>query len=184
MSEGGRQLILNRLFARLYGNPVVRNDLRGELVEEIIGLALEPDWALCGADWGGCDLIHEATGLRMQVKQSAARQSWSAGAPSAQPTPRFSIAQKTGRWEGATWIPGAGRNAELYVFAWHPVVTDDCDHADAAQWLFHVVPERALPPTKSIGLPQVRALAEPVDMASLRATVERTLAALRGAPAP
>ena len=46
--------------------------------------ALEPEWALCADDWGACDLKQVANltemgrPLRIQVKQSAARQSWHA----------------------------------------------------------------------------------------------------------
>lgn len=65
---------MQRLAQRLYGTPIIRNSARGELVEEIVAMALEPDWLLCSGDWGGCDLVYPASGLRMQVKQSAARQ--------------------------------------------------------------------------------------------------------------
>ena len=166
----GRHRVLSNLFDRLYGGSIIRNDLRGELVEEIVGLALAPNWKLCGSDWGSCDLRHEGSGLKIQVKQSAARQSWASGSKGSSP-PRFSIAVKTGRYEGAEWIPGEGRNADLFVFAWHSTTGSDCDHADPAQWKFFVIAESALPAQKSIGLQQIERLAHAVDSSGLNAAV-------------
>jgi len=157
--------------ARLFGSPIVRNSIRGELVEEIVALALEPDWEHCSGDWGSCDLRHRTSPLRIQVKQSAARQSWHRAEPAAR-TPRFSIAHKIGRWEGGDkWVPEPGRNAEIFLFAWHPRTDEGADHRDADQWLFFVVPESRLPPTKSISLTGLLALAEPVPFAGLAAAV-------------
>ena len=165
-----RRRVLSNLFDRLYGGSIIRNDLRGELVEEIVGLALAPQWQLCGGDWGACDLRHEASGLTIQVKQSAARQSWVIGTKGSSP-PRFSIAVKTGRYEGADWIPGAGRNADIFIFAWHGTTGADCDHADPAQWAFFVVSEAALPAQKSLGLQELARLAQAVDFSGLNAAV-------------
>ena len=86
-----RRRVLSNLFDRLYGGSIIRNDLRGELVEEIVGQALAPEWQPCGSDWGACDLRHEGLGLKIQVKQSAARQTWTPGSRGPGPT-RFSIA--------------------------------------------------------------------------------------------
>ena len=38
--------LITRLTHRLFGAPLLRNSIRGELVEEMVGQALEPD--------GGC----------------------------------------------------------------------------------------------------------------------------------
>ena len=165
-----REEILGRLFSRLYGSPVVRNDLRGELVEEIVGVALAPEWRLCGGDWGACDLRHEKSGQTIQVKQSAARQSWVSGSRG-YGRPRFSIASKTGRYEGAVWIPGEGRNADIFIFAWHGMTGADCDHADPAQWKFFVVSEVALPAQKSLGLQELARLTTAVDFSDLKDAV-------------
>jgi hypothetical protein len=170
--------VIERLSRRLFGSPLLRNSLRGELVEEIVGAALEPDWELCGGDWGSCDLKHRTSGLRIQVKQSAARQSWHRAEPAAG-NPRFSIAAKTGRWEdGDKWVAEPGRNAEIFIFAWHPGTGATADHRDPAQWLFHVIPERRLPPTKSISLAAVCALTEPVPFAGLAPAVGTAVAQL------
>ena len=38
--------------------------------------ALEPGWALCADDRGACDLRQVGGPARIQINQSAARQSW------------------------------------------------------------------------------------------------------------
>jgi len=162
-----------RLAQRLLGTPLIRNSIRGELVEEMVAVALEPEWALCGGDWGSCDLGQVDGPLRIQVKQSAARQSWHADA-SPPPRPTFSIATKTGRYEGATWIAEPGRNAEIFIFAWHPVADATADHRDPDQWQFFVVPETALPAQKSISLSALARLVDPVPFANLSACVTDT----------
>ena len=165
-----RRRVLSNLFDRLYGGTVIRNDLRGELVEEIVGMALAPEWKLCGSDWSSCDLQHAESGLRIQVKQSAARQSWAPG-NRGHVQPRFSVAAKTGRYEGANWIAGEGRNAEIFVFAWHGVTGPECDHANPEQWTFYVVAEAELPAQKSVGLVQIERIADPATFHNLRDAV-------------
>lgn len=134
-------------------------------------MALEPEWALCAGDWGACDLMQVGGRLRIQVKQSAARQSWHAD-DSPPPRPRFSIAHKTGRYEGQTWIAKPGRNAEIFIFGWHDRADDTADHRDPAQWQFYVVAETELPAQASISLATLRRLAQPVSHEDLAARVE------------
>ena len=164
--------LITRLTHRLFGCPLLRNSIRGELVEEMVAQALEPEWALCAGDWAACDLKQVGGPLRIQVKQSAARQSWHAddNPPS---RPRFAIAHKTGRYEGPTWITETSRNAELFVFGWHPVTDSTADHRDPAQWQFFVVPETALPPQKSISLSALQKLAKAVPLDGVQKAVEQ-----------
>jgi hypothetical protein len=174
--------VINRLSQRLFGSPILRNDVRGEAVEEIVGMALEPQWKLCSGDWAAYDLIHFTRGIRVQVKQSAARQTWHKG-ECPPPKPRFSIAEKTGRWEGGDkWIAQRSRNADIFVFAWHPLMGDDTDHRRPDQWTFYVVPETALPQQGSISLTGIERLASPVRIESLAIELARTAAGL--APNP
>jgi hypothetical protein len=171
-----RTEIIKRLTERLYGSPIIRNDARGELVEEIIGLALEPDWQLCGGDWASCDLIQTVQKLRMQVKQSAARQTWHKD--DARPArPCFSIKEKAGRWDdGDKWVGERGRNAEIFVFAWHPVRDSSADHRDPRQWEFFVVRERDLPPQSSISLSRIRQMTDSVMFNELATKVKEVAA--------
>jgi hypothetical protein len=166
-----REEVLNSLFNRLYGEPVVRNDLRGELVEQIVGMTLAPEWTHCGSDWGSCDLRQERTGRTIQIKQSAAQQSWAASGRGYS-APRFSIARKTGRYEGSDWVAGRGRNADIFVFGWHDRSGGDCDHADPSQWTFYVVPESQLPDQDSLGLRQIERLTRAVKLSGLSSTVD------------
>jgi hypothetical protein len=165
------EAIVARLTSRLFGSPILQNNIRGEVVEEIVAAALEPEWQHCSGDWGPCDLRHPGSGLRIQVKQSAARQSWDASEVS-RTNARFSIAEKTGRYENdGTWIAEASRNAEIFIFAWHPLTGAVADHRRPDQWLFHTVLEKDLPSQKSISLAAVRTLAPAVDFAGLAAAV-------------
>jgi hypothetical protein len=159
--------LIARLSRRLFGAPILQNNVRGEVVEEMVAMALEPEWEHCGGDWGPCDFRHGAPGLRIQVKQSAARQSWDAGEV-ARTNPRFAIAEKTGRYEDdGTWISERSRNAEIFVFAWHPRTDAGADHRDPEQWLFYVLAESDLPPAKSIALADVRGRARGVPFPAL-----------------
>lgn len=100
-------------------------------------------------------------GTRLEVKQSALKQSWPTPTPS---SPSWDIKPRTGRWEGGvTWIAEPGRNADIYVLGFHPVVDETADHRSAEQWRFFVIAAHDLPPTKRISLgaasrlsPQVR----------------------------
>jgi hypothetical protein len=142
-----RQQVRTRAAARLFGGPLIQNNYRGEYVEEMIACVLSHAWTHCAADWSGWD-FENANGVRMQVKQAAARQTW--GLTKAV---RFSIAPSTGYYrDGVEWIPEPGRPAELYVFAWHPGTVERVDHTDPAQWRFYIVPTVELPATKSISL--------------------------------
>jgi len=71
------------------------------------------------------------------------------------------------------WIDSSGRQADVYVFAWHGRNDDRADQTDAGQWLFFAVAERDLPKSqKSIGLGRLKAIAAPCGVADLRVAVE------------
>jgi len=161
--------LIDRLSHRLFGAPLITNVWRGELVEEIAAMALEPEWTHCGGDYGACDLLHTATGHRIQVKQAAARQSWGLSLTA----PRFSIAHKSGAWiDGARWVPGRSRNADIFLFAWHSLTGADADHRDPSQWRFYAVREIDLPQQKSIGLAAIQQLADECGWRGLKSAVE------------
>ena len=113
-----------------FGRPLITNVLRGHVVEAIVACALEPDWTWCSQDYASWDFEHPG-GLRLEVKQSAARQSW---ATSDKPSAcSFDIAERKGRWEGAVWIDEPGRAAHIYIFAHHPIAESEADHRDPEQ---------------------------------------------------
>ncbi|GGA72947.1 hypothetical protein GCM10011385_28520 [Nitratireductor aestuarii] len=85
----------------------------------------------------------------------------------------FDIAPRTGYWEdGSRWIPQPGRNADIYVLAYHPVDDERADHRDPAQWLFYVIATTALPDQKTVSLGRVVSLAEPRRFDGLAQSVE------------
>lgn len=159
--------LISRITHRLFGQPILTNVVRGEVVEEMCLMALEPEWQHSGGDYGAWDLENPETGLRIQVKQSAARQSWGVAISS----PTFSIAQKTGRWEGASWIAEPSRNADIFVFGWHPLTDERADHRVMGQWQFFVLPEAKLPNQKSIRLSVLQKLAAPCSWSDLKTTL-------------
>jgi hypothetical protein len=170
-SRFGVEDVIAKVSQAAFGSPLVTNVLRGHVVEAIVALALEPEWNWCSADYSGWD-FQRADGLRLEVKQCAARQSWhvilGTGEASKPSKPVFDVAARTGYWEGgAKWIAKVGRLAHLYVFAHHGVFADHTDHRDPSQWQFYVVAARKLPDVKQISLNTIRDLALPVPITSL-----------------
>ncbi|BDI61877.1 hypothetical protein [Qipengyuania nanhaisediminis] len=160
----------SRLMSALFDAPLVNNAFRGTLVEAMLAQVLELEWQWCSADWASHD-FENADGLKLEVKQSTALQSWHE--PGLRPNRgRFDIKARTGRYEGARWIEAPGRAAQIYVFAWHGI-TDPlrADHRDPSQWQFHAVKAVDLPEQKSIALSRVAALVEPCSINEIAARV-------------
>ena len=151
------QGILNELVAKLYDVPLMGNVNRSDYVEHMVIHGLGKGFRLVSGDWAGWDIEHES-GARIEVKQSAACQPWTK--PTSKPASgSFDIAPRTGNWVGGSeWVEKVGRQAHLYIFAWHPVtLADQPDHRDPDQWEFFVVKADDLPPNqKSISANVVR----------------------------
>jgi hypothetical protein len=161
--------IRSKVSAFAFGNPLVQNDFRGIVVEVIVGCALESLWRWCSGDWCGWDFEHPDS-TRLEVKQSAARQTWNA--PKKPSPPTFDIRARTGYYAGAEWHPGKGRLAHIYAFAYHPIADANADLRDPRQWQFHVVRAGQLPLKKTIGLARVRAISPAVPWTGLSNAVE------------
>ena len=166
------------LLIRRYDRPIINNTQRGDYVECMISFALEAaGWRLTsedGWDWAAWDCEHPASGARLEIKQSAARQSWDGALARPRRSPSFDIAPRQGYWprQGAPWVAGTGRPADIYVFAWHGEVGQHADHRDAAQWRFFVLAERALPARqKTIGLGKLENIANHCGIAGLERAV-------------
>jgi hypothetical protein len=151
-----------RLAARLFDQRLIENQFRSAFVEAMIEPYLRLDrWRFVGDGWSGWD-FERADGRRLEVRQSAAHQTWS--------DPRqiktkgsFDIAERAGFSEkgGAQGTGAKGRPADVYVFAWNGSYGEATDHRDPAQWLFYVIPTSRLPARqKTISLARVHALAE------------------------
>lgn len=157
-----------------FGRPLVTNVWRGLVAEAIIDKALGPEWEWCSQDYAAWDFRRD-DGRCLEVKQAAARQSWSA--PNKKPSRgTFDIRERLGRWDDTAWIAEQRRWADVYVFAYHPRVDDAADHRDPGQWRFYVVPTGALPKQKTITLTRVALLAGPVPFKELHRAVGAALA--------
>ena len=155
---------------RLFGKNVVQNNLRSEVVEEVLTYVLDNRWHHSAGDWNSWDFEH-INGCKLEVKQSAARQTWGIkqGAK-----PSFDIAFRKGFWKGDVWYEHkhSKRNSDIYVFAWHSVIDDVCNHFDAWQWIFFVILEKDLPRQKTIRLSKIEKLTEGVGVDEVAARIE------------
>ena len=153
-----------------FGRPILVNVLRAIVVEVIVGRGLGERWTHCSADYYAWDFEHQS-GLKLEVKQSAARQSWAkpGDLPSAA---RFDIRERTGRYDGAEWIAGQKRWADVYVFGHHPRVDEDADHRDPAQWDFYVVSTDLLPNQNTIALTRIKKLSRRYGFAELQSAAD------------
>ena len=158
-----------KVCAAAFGGPLVSNIFRGLVAEIIVGAALGAEWQFCSGDWRGWDFEH-ATGCRLEVKQSAARQTWTGTRKAT--VPIFDIRERTGYFEGADWVADPRRYAHIYVFAHHPIMDASADHRDPSQWRFHVVATDHLPAFKTISLARVALLSDAVLWVDLGAAVE------------
>ncbi len=114
--------VVKRVTQTAFGNPLVTNVLRGHLVEAMIALVIEPEWKWCAGDYSSWDFERD-DGVRVEIKQSAVRQTWDPPAHGRIYT-SFDVKERTGRWEGAIFIEEPGRAAHIYVFAYvitHPL---------------------------------------------------------------
>ena len=176
MKEPRHEDILTMLRHR-YDGPIMNNVSRGDYVECMIASALGDDWRLTwmdGWDWAAWDCEHMPSGARLEIKQAATRQTWDKGPSSRRRTPAFDIAPRSGFWtRGGVWIDSPGRQADIYVFAWHGRDDDCADHADSRQWLFFSVAERDLPEgQKSIGLGRLKGVVTPCGVTDLPVAVD------------
>lgn len=158
---------------------VINNVHRGDYVECLVAEAAGKGWNLtwaAGLDWALWDISHES-GARIEVKQSAARQTWDLKEQAPQRTGKFSIRLKSWHWnEDGVWkeLPNRARTADIYVFAWHGERRHcRANHADPAQWRFYVVAESELPYLQeSITLTNLDGLASPCGFGELGREIE------------
>ena len=115
-----KRSVVKKASAFAFGRPLVMNVLRSIIVEAIVSEALS-DWEWCAHDYASYDFRH-GDGTRLEVKQSAARQTWSVGRHS---RASWDIRPRTGYWnDGIEWVAQPGRNADIYVLAHHPITGD------------------------------------------------------------
>lgn len=169
------QDIVRAAASSIFGKPLVTNVYRSVIVEAIVDAAL-PEWNWCSVDYAAYDF--ERAGVRLEVKQTAVRQSWSAGRLS---KPSWDIASRTGYFtDGTLWTPFLGRNADLYVLGLHPVEDDTADHCDPLQWRFYVIAAQDLPDQKRIGQAAASRLSDQFGFHDLHSAVDAIAERLPG----
>ena len=176
MTTPRHEEIMN-LLRRRYDGPIMNNVYRGDYVECLIAIALGSDWRLTwmdGWDWAAWDCEHTTSQVRLEIKQSAARQTWDKRATPPRRKPAFDIAPRSGYWtKEGDWIARPGRQADVYVFAWHARDDAQADQTDPGQWRFFVAAEGDLPQgQKSIGLGGLKQIAIPCGVTDLRTAVD------------
>ncbi len=166
------EAVKERASAAAFGKPLVENTLRAVIVEAIVSSVLPSEWRWCAADWAAWDFEH-SDGTRLEVKQSAARQSWPS-LPKRPYKPKFDIAFRKVRWEGALKIPVEVpcRFADIYLFAFHSVTDESADHRDPQQWTFYLLQTQNLPVDQSISLAKLGHLAKPIGVNELASSIE------------
>jgi hypothetical protein len=169
----GPSSVIEAAARELFGRPLITNVYRGVIAETIVDFALRgAGWKWSSIDYAAWDFEH-AGGMRLEVKQSALLQSWSSE-PSKLSSLTFDIRPRIGRYEGAAWISEEGRQASIYVFAFHFVADNSANHADPAQWEFYVRPTGELPERqKRISLSSLRRKTPAVRFTDLAASVEK-----------
>ena len=167
--------IVELIAERSFG-PIMSNVARALYVEAMIGLLLGQRWRWT-SDWEGWDFQRD-DGRRVEVKQSAALQTWTRSGPPS--PPKFSIRRAKGHYVdgGSRYELATGRLADLYIFAHHPVVDDDlCDQREPNQWDFYLLREQVLPQQDTISLNPLRSLgALKTNCLDLARDVDRQLA--------
>jgi hypothetical protein len=163
------EAVQRHVAASAFGRPLIQNNLRSMVLEAMVDLALPEEWLWCSGDWAPWDFQHP-DGTYLEIKQSSARQTWIA--PPVPSPPRFDVAHRKGRYDGAIWIAEPGRYAHVYVFGYHPVLDDTADHRDPMQWLFYVVATADLPVARSVSLRRLEALTPPCGYQELGPQIE------------
>ncbi len=147
-----------RLAARLFDKPLIDNSFRSAFVEEMVEPFLYVGWwRYVGERWNGWD-FERPDHKKLEVKQSAAHQTW----PGPPGKGRFDIGARTGFFDngGSKFVTSAGRQADVYVFAWNGKYGAETDHRNQDQWEFYVVPSSLLPSgQKTLALSGVKQLA-------------------------
>jgi hypothetical protein len=143
------QQLTDRYIKEFLGSPILDNTLRGYWLEVMLAEALGPRCRLVSAGWHLWDLQFGPSDrecparIRIQVRNTAALQTWSKGVTSAcqwilasRPAPAY-----FGRDHPHVPCESAGYLCDVFILAHHPGSDPTkADHRDPYQWRFFVVP--------------------------------------------
>lgn len=130
------------------GGMVLANTIRGLFLESMLSLILKQSWQYVGGSYMGWD-FEDARQVRLEVKQTAYRQTWTKDdAPQSKSQP-FSIRRKRAVYNSKLGrrvsVETPYRLADIYLFARHTDRTTEADQRDPHGWEFAVVAEHELP---------------------------------------
>jgi hypothetical protein len=162
--------VFSKVSNAVFGKPLINNVFRGHLVEAIVSLALGPTWKWCSEDYSSWDFENGA-GIKLEVKQSAKKQSWVVTGQTPSPA-QFDIAARKIHWEQGKRVEANARAANIYIFAFHPLDGADADHRDPFQWEFYVVASKRLPHAKTVRLSVLAKSHVPVGFDSLKGAID------------
>jgi hypothetical protein len=139
-----RDEVIARVAKSIYGETILNNSHRGDVVEMMVLAALGEEWSFVGLGWHPWD-IQRGSGknrVRIQVKQSAALQLWGPTVKqvlslnwSNKPPSYFERDNPDEPIEKEGWF------CEIFVFGVHQELDPDkVDQVDSKQWKFLVVP--------------------------------------------
>lgn len=115
--------IIRSLAERLYDQKVMDNRERGDYAEQLVDSKVCPPWKWVGMGWHPWDFERGegADRVRMQVRQSAAKQIWKrpANHVAGFPTTIKPVSSYIRKNNPELLIEDQGRFCEMYVFAWH-----------------------------------------------------------------
>ena len=148
-----RDTIISMIAKNMYSDRIINNSHRGDVVEMIVLLALDPDWSLVGLGWHPWDL-QRGSGkerVRIQVKQSAALQLWG---PTKAPALTFGWKKSPPEYfyrdNPNEEIEKEGWFCDLFVFGLHQINDPAiADQVDPSQWSFFVIPKSDLKPMQN-----------------------------------
>ncbi len=141
-----------------------------------------PLWSVTDT-WAAWDLTQQNTGARIEVKQSAARQTWASNMNAARQAPTFDIAPRSGYYADgeSEWVEtDLRRHADVYIMVWHGEGDPQlAGHRQPGQWRFS--PEHPLPPgQKTISLNPLASLGHAHSYAELAEAVRTAVDELPG----
>lgn len=172
------QAIVNETAAHVYGQRVLNNAHRGDIVETMVWMALGEHWQRVGLGWHPWDLQRGegVARVRIQIKQTAKAQLWGdtvtrsvAFGWKSSPPSYFE------EYNPGESIESEGYFCEIFVIGVHDG-TDrgNINQADPAEWSYLVIPASDLEPrTNSMILHRVQKKWPPVTWERLKQSVEK-----------
>jgi len=139
-----RDELISKVAKAMYGEAILNNSHRGDLVEMMVLAALGEDWKFVGLGWHPWDL-QKGSGknrVRVQVKHSAALQLWG---PTIKPALSLNWSEKPPEYfernNPGEAIEREGWFCEIFIFGIHQEADPDrVDQVDPRQWKFLVIP--------------------------------------------